>query len=62
MGFLALAVVLAGLIAWLVFGGKKPNKAPSAPVVAVATAKVTRARLPPWWSRRWARPRPGRGC
>ncbi|MDB5460416.1 MAG: efflux transporter periplasmic adaptor subunit [Caulobacteraceae bacterium] len=40
-GFVALAVVLAGLIAWLTLGGKKPGKAPPAPVVAVATAKVT---------------------
>ena len=39
-GFVALAVVLVGLIAWLMFGGKKAAKAPPQPSVAVATAKV----------------------
>jgi multidrug efflux system membrane fusion protein len=40
-GFVALAVVLAGLIAWLTLGGKKSAKAPPSPVVAVTTAKAT---------------------
>jgi multidrug efflux system membrane fusion protein len=39
-GFVALAVVLAGLIAWLALGGKKTQKAQAAPMVAVATDKV----------------------
>jgi multidrug efflux system membrane fusion protein len=40
-GFVALAVVLAGLIAWLTLGGKKTTKAPPQPVVAVTTAKAS---------------------
>jgi multidrug efflux system membrane fusion protein len=39
-GFVALAVVLVGLIAWLVYGGKKPQKATAAPTIAVSTDKV----------------------
>jgi multidrug efflux system membrane fusion protein len=40
-GFVVLALVLAGLIAWLILGGKKAPKAPPPQVVAVTTAKVT---------------------
>jgi multidrug efflux system membrane fusion protein len=39
-GFVALAVVLVGLIAWLALAGKKPAKPQGAPTIAVATAKV----------------------
>jgi multidrug efflux system membrane fusion protein len=39
-GFVALAVVVVGLCAWLAFGGKKPVKTNPSPVIAVATAKV----------------------
>jgi len=39
-GFVALAVVLAGLIAWLAHGGKTSQKAQATPTVAVATDKV----------------------
>jgi multidrug efflux system membrane fusion protein len=39
-GFLVVGAILVGMIAWLVYGNKKPARANAAPVVAVTTTKA----------------------
>ena len=41
-GFLVVGAVLVGMIAWLVYGNKKPARANASPIVAVTTTGKSR--------------------
>ena len=45
-GFLVVGVVLVGLIAWLVWGNKKPARSNAPQTVAVTTTKASQRDFP----------------
>ena len=45
-GFLVVGAILVGMIAWLVYGNKKPQRANAAPTVAVTTTKAAERDFP----------------